>query len=356
MFVLAGLLSCNDDELPLVKDYDNDWQLDVGSQFIENNLRPTVWAFKTVPDGALLILFNKQINQSQLGDYFITKVSSAGQIVKTIDMPAGYMLVDILDDEEEGYTLTMSNDYEQPDFIQLKVSSNLDVSQTSFQFTRPLTFHTLKFSEAGIYRSEFEGTFPGMRVSLFNYDEQLQWSKKYESPFMKPFPYLDRSSLFFFEQNYEDSLTITSVDGSNGEIEWSRSYTSKALFGVENIPMGSGYGISKGIINVSNFDSQSRTFYLTQINPSTGKVTSKRSTMMSDVQSYVLMTITTRDGGYILKTSDTNFTHLFKTDRRGTIGWTGEFLDAGLGRPVENSAGDLYVISDGYVFKLKAMR
>ena len=72
LFVLTGLFGCSDDELPLVKGYANDWQLDVGSQFIDNNLRPTVWAFKTVPDGSLLILFNKQISQSQLGDYFIT--------------------------------------------------------------------------------------------------------------------------------------------------------------------------------------------------------------------------------------------------------------------------------------------
>jgi hypothetical protein len=77
---------------------------------------------------------------------------------------------------------------------------------------------------------------------------------------------------------------------------------------------------------------------------------------MNDAQSYVLMTITTSDGGYLLKTSDTNFTYLFKTDRKGKIGWTGEFLDAGLGWPIENNAGDLYVVSDGYVFKLKAMR
>lgn len=352
LFVFFG---CQDNEVSFVRNYTSEWQLDVASKFIENkNLpvnRPQTVQFKVVPDGSLIIIFSRLVSETQ-SEYFITKVNSEGVITKTIDLPAGYFMASIIDGIDGGYVLIMTTDFSKPNYIKMSINGDLDTNQESFVFARPTTFHTLTFTETEIYRSEYEGDFPGTRISRFNYHGQLQWSVKHTTKEIRPFPFIGNSNLAFLETNHKDSLTFTSLKSSNGSKQWSRSFTSNNLFGVDGKYLS--FNFKNGLIYITLHDKESTmTFYSALLNPSTGMPLKKWKVRMNSV-STISIVGQTIDGGLLLRGSDINMTYIFKTDKKGNVGWVGDFLDMGLGNPIECPNGDLYFVTDGYIFKLKA--
>lgn len=352
---LLVFFGCQDNEVSLVRSYKSEWQLDVASKFIENKdlpiNRPQTVQFKVVPDGSLVIIFSRRVGETQ-SEYFITKVNLEGVITKTIDLPAGYFITSIIDGVDGGFVLIMTTDFSKPDFIKIHINGELDTNQESFVFARPTTFHTLTFTENEIYRSEYEGDFPGTRISRFNYQGQLQWSVKHTSEKIRPFPFIGASNLAFFETNYIDSLTFTSLKSSNGSRQWTRSFTSNTLFGVEGKYLS--FHFIKGLLYITLHDKESTmTFYSALINPITGMPFRKWKIRTNSI-STISMVGPTIDGGLLLRESDLNRTFIFKTDKKGNVGWVGDFLDMGLGNPIECPNGDLYFVTDGYVFKLKA--
>lgn len=352
---LLVFFGCQDIEVSLVRNYKPEWQLDVASKFIKSKTlpvnRPQTEQFKVVPDGSLIIIFSRRASETQT-EYFISKVNSEGVITKTIDLPEGYFIAKIIDGLDGGFVLIMTTDFSKPDFIKMRINVDLDANQESFVFARPTSFHTLTFTENEIYRSEYEGDFPGTRISRFNYQGQLQWSVKHTSKEIRPFPFIGASNLTFFETNYKDSLTITSLKSSNGSTQWTRSFTSNNLFGVEGKYLS--FHIKNDLIYITLHDKESTMmFYSALLNPITGMPLRKWKVRTNSFFT-ISMVEPTIDGGLLLRGSDANMTYIFKTDKKGNVGWTGNFLDMGLGNPIECPNGDLYFVTDGYVFKLKA--
>lgn len=352
LFFLVGLLGCSEEE-PLIRTYRDEWQMDVGARLIRNGYQPELGGYKTTADGSLLMVFAWPEIGGVFEDYSVVKVSETGEIVKHVDLPSGYSATSI-DDISDGYRFTMTNDREKPDFIQVNVSSNLDITQSSFTFTRPPTFNLLTFSETGIFQTEYAASRPFTRIRKFDYQEQLQWDMRYDEGLHNPSLFRGQSNLISFRWADPDSLAITSVNEVSGEIAWARAYTENELFGTET-PFVLQYRFINNVICVTLFDRPNHVFHLARISPSNGRIVTVQSTDIEpDFNSAYLGTLT-RDGGYVLVVSDSKFHYLYKTDRSGNTGWTGKFTVAGLRSPVETVSGDLYVVVDkAYVYKLRA--
>lgn len=360
LLLVMFLGGCGVEEIPLIQSYEDEWQLDVASHYIEGAglpvLRPVVLDMKVLDDGSLLMIFAKLSGANQLGDLFVVKVSTTGEIVKDVALPTGYVVVDIVNNQQGGFTLFISDDYLLPDFLKVEVSEELEISQSSFSFIRPGTFHTLDFTAREVYLSQYEGNFPGSRIIKSNLEGQTLWNRSYNSRYLKPFPLLVGSQLIFFTDNYEDSVAVSAVNQNNGLLSWSRPYSYQDVFGVD---IGSGqYRIVDEQVFLYSYDPASFTLYFSKVNPENGAIAYRKSSGLNLDQSNwaVGLADPTQDGGFLLLAWNSDRTFLFKTDGAGTVGWQGQFSGVAGGRALETKSGDLYFVSDGYVFRLKAVR
>lgn len=362
LIVIFLASSCLDREVPLIQDYEDEWQLDVASQFIENPglpvVRPVTIDYKTTSDGFLLLILNRQVNQVELGDYFLVKISPEGEIIKTLDLPSGYAMMDILDQKNAGFIFYMTTDFQTPEYIKVTVDENLTLHQSNYNFTRPLTFHTLKFTESDLFLSQYEGSFPGTRVSRFNLAGELQWTKTYNSKYIRPFPVIHGFQLFFYDQRHPDSVAVSAIDAQMGAVQWTKTYTSAQAFGVNTVNSAY-YRLIENQLFLYGYVEESRRFYISKLNLSNGSKVFQKSSLLDQgsVNSWSSsLAEPAEDGGFLIMSRDENRTYLYKTDAAGNVGWKGDFLDRGVGVPVEAPNGDVYVVSDGYVFKLRAIR
>lgn len=354
LFFLIGLLGCSEEE-PLIRTYSDEWQLDVGARLVRNGYQPELGEYKTTVDGSLLMVFAWPALGGGREDYSVVKVSETGQIAKQIDLPSGYAAVG-LRDSGDGYVFTITNDRDKPDFINVHVSSNLDITQSPFTFTRPTTFHLLTFSETGIFQIEYSSSRPFTRIRKYDYQEQLQWDRNYYDGLHNLHLIEEQSNLMSFRKADPDSLIITTINGTDGEITWRKAFKTTELFGTDGGRISFGYRLIDDIICITQFDDQSHTFYLARISSSNGRLLSIQSTDIEPDFFPYLGTLT-RDGGYVLVVSDQKFRYLYKTDRDGKTGWKGKFANASIRYPIETVSGDLYLVVDkAYVYKLLARK
>lgn len=361
VLVLFLLVGCLDREVPLIRDYEEEWQLDVASQFIASPglpvIKPITIDFKTSSDGSLLMLLSKPSGSMTLGDYFLVKVNADGEITKTLDLPPGYAMVDIVDQGNAGYIFYMTKDFEAPDIIKVIVGEDLTINQSGFSFVRPTTFHTLKFTAFEIFLAQYEGTFPGTRITRHNLEGQVLWTKTYNSRYLRPFPVIHDSQLIFYDQRQPDSVAVSAIDSPMGVVQWSKPFSSVQAFGV-NAVNSSYYQLIDNQFFLYGYVAESKRLYYTKLNLKNGGIEFQKSSFVEEaVTGWAASFVEpTQDGGFLLLSRDENRSYLYKTDAAGTVGWKGDFVDQGMGRPVEAPNGDIYFVSDGYVFKLRAIR
>jgi hypothetical protein len=347
---------CSTEVIPLVKKYEVEWELGVASKYLTSTtlpiVSPYVYYYKATSDGSLLMLFSLK-KSDQLDEMFIVNVLSTGSIDKKIDLPSG--LISIIDRNDTGYQCIFNSDYLKPDFTKFIISPELAIAQTAFVYQRPTTFHELKFTESSIFQLEYEAPYPGTRITKSDYSGKKQWSTRYTQKYIRPFSFAQTEGNLLLEFNSPfslDTLTLTSIESANGAIKWTKEYTSKSLFNVEKFHVFRWY-ISGKLFIISQ-DAQAGTFYCVQIDQNTGATLQTFNIKYPQSISQLSLVLATKDGGLLLSGSDKpNTTTFYKTDRRGNIGWQGNFFDSS--SAIETSNGDLYVVSNGYVFKLKAI-
>lgn len=362
VFVFFLLAGCLDQEVPLIRDYEDEWQLDVASKFITSPglpvVKPITIDFKTTSDGSLLILLNKPSGSMTLGDYFLVKVSADGVITNSLDLPPGYAMIDIVDQGNAGYIFYMTNDYQSSDIKKIIVDENLSLNQSGFSFVRPVTFHTLEFSGVDLFLSQYESTFPGTRITRFNLEGQLLWTELYNSKYVRPFPVINDAQLLFYYQPHQDSIAVSTINAQTGTVQWSKVFSPAQVFG-SNAVRNSYYRLIEDQFFLYGHSEDSERLYFSKINLSNGAIVFQKSSKLDkgSITSWsASVAEPTTDGGFLLLSRDESRTYLFKTDAAGTVGWKGDFVDQGMGRPVEAPNGDIYFVSDGYVFKLRAIR
>lgn len=155
------------------------------------------------------------------------------------------------------------------EYMQIRVSQSLGLDQNLFKLSQPNTFYTLRFNEDYYFKSEYSAPNLGILVTKYNYSQEKQWGNRFESKWMRPFPWLTSSQLIFSNSNYADSVTMAGVSESNGIVTWKKDFALKSLFGLTKGYLAYGYTSENYFLH--SYESEKNIFHLTLGSTSNGE-------------------------------------------------------------------------------------
>lgn len=350
LFFIIGfsvLIRCTqEEENILIKGYDLLWKKNI-SDLSDNPM--IVVKTHLYSDGILVGVFTNGDETSISSSYLVVTFSSTGSIIGIFETPKHDVLLSAtITKDDELMLLLLSNS--DPNIIkQILVDKLSNIDEKVFTIDRPNTFHSLSFSEQNVFICQYEAPYPGIRIKAYNYDQQLEWSNRIESKFIKPFPYMIGDDLLFYRSNNLDSVGITKVSGYTGEIEWESYYQPGLTSSLVNLGISI---LDQGELYLSYYENENnkRKGFFLQISPETGvKIRLTKISLPADVRDIVPVGATI-DNGYLFYSDDGVLTKVLKLDSKGNVGWVGTFISGG---KVNSNDVNLSIVTPEIIYMLK---
>jgi len=319
VIIVCGLLlvGCSDEPASISK-FEMAWEASV-SDLANSPLQ--VVSTNSNSDGSFIVVYGFVTGQQ----YLFVKFSADGKTRTTFLTPSGNYMAGLNSMPDGGYNVVLNPVDNQNSFTRLRVDSNLQVQQQSFQINRPATFHILNFSTENYFLSVFESPFPGIRVRQFSYDNVAGWNQRFTQPHIKPFPDLLGDNLIFFRTNSMDSVGISAVAGSTGTLRWTTSYVPGALEGrLTGQRMFLAF-TKNGFLFLSDFNTDRQELTSAVVNPLDGSVTDEYLVAMPDDLNSADPFARLPDNGLLIGCISNSSTSILSTDKQGNIGWRGDF-------------------------------
>ncbi len=299
-------------------------------------------------DGSFIAVYRIESGQ-QAPEYLFIRFSADGKTRSTYQTPGNY-LTELQSQPHGGFLVVLRSETDQNSFTQLLIDADLQVQQKSFQLSLPNTFHSLNFTTTHYFISEYEEPYPGVRIRKFKLDQSLEWSKRFTEPFIKPFPWLVENNLMIYRTNNEDSVAITSINATTGNITWSKYYQPGVL--EDQLPSNGIFLPCFGCnnLNLTAYNYNNKKMVVAFLNATKGSVGRIISITLPDDIDGAYPSGLLSDGGAVLNSNHVGGTTVMKTDSKGNIGWRGNFVPGG--RVFIADDQQLFVATPGIVYKL----